>query len=47
MRNLRLALFFLMALLCSTVLAYEGRRADSVLLNGEWQFAEGAATKTP
>ncbi|MFB3894347.1 MAG: glycoside hydrolase family 2 TIM barrel-domain containing protein [Phycisphaerae bacterium] len=28
--------------LCSAALAQEGRRADSILLNGPWEFVEGA-----
>lgn len=40
MRNLCIVLV-LLALICPTAFAYEGRRADSVLLNGDWQYVVG------
>ena len=32
---------FLLGCLSSAAFGYEGRRGDSVLLSGEWEFAEG------
>lgn len=40
---MKLLILMVLALMCfrSTAHAYEGRRANSVLLNGEWEFALG------